>query len=42
MGGKAASGGGKAGDTRLVRFTGRRTSRRLESDESSVASLRRH
>lgn len=42
VGGKGPSGGGKGADTRLERFAGRRTSRRLESDESSVASLRGH
>lgn len=31
----------KGGDSRLERFASRRASRRLESDESSVASLRR-
>ncbi|KAL9072509.1 MAG: hypothetical protein Q9161_003521 [Pseudevernia consocians] len=35
-------GGKKAGDVRLERFTSRRTSQRLESDDSSVTSLRGH
>lgn len=34
--------GSKKGDTRLERFTSRRTSQRLESDDSSVLSLRGH
>lgn len=32
--------GAKGGDTRRERFTSRRTSQRLESDDCSVASLR--
>lgn len=32
----------KGGDVRLERFTSRRTSQRLESDDSSVTSLRGH
>lgn len=34
--------GSKKRDTRLERFTSRRMSERLESDESSISSLRRH
>lgn len=34
--------GSKKGDTRLERFTSRRTSHRLESDASSITSLRGH
>ena len=34
--------GGKKGEGKLDRFTSRRASRRLESDDSSVVSLRGH
>lgn len=40
VGSLKGKGKGKGGDARLDRFTSRRTSQRLESDDCSVASVR--